>query len=741
MVAQLLALLGAPACACDGFGRITASNPSFEQLAGPAANREFQALFVPGEAAQTTAHLRRAFEKRHSWNSWVAGGAAVAIQSNPLPQEAGPGALFVFTRLPDAPRQGEPVLLEQRAIFDYAPVGIAFVQLGVIKGVNPRMAEMFRYRQEDLPGMEAVKVFISSGQLESFLDEAFAVLRTGGLFEKAEFPFVRGDGTHFWGRVRASAVDPANRAAGTIWMIEDVTEARQTLIEVQAIMNNASLSIVFTRNRTIVRYNRGFADMFGYPNNEAVGMPVRGMYGSDKVYDEIGAVALPMVASGKAFQQETEMVRRDGSRLWVQLIGYLVNPADPDLGMIWIIEDRSRHKRDEESLRNAVLENQAILDNAVLGIAVVEDGRTLRCNAKMEELFRYAPGTINGVTVRSLYPNDRSWMEARRQTARDFSAGRVHMAEYELVRTDGSTFWARLSGRLFDVNEQQGRSVWLVDDVTARREAAEAVARARDELEVRVQERTAELAGANALLQAEIVERRQAEARVHHMAYHDTLTGLPNRALLSDRLERAMLAAQRSERKLAVMFIDLDRFKNINDSLGHQVGDLLLLQVAGRLQETIRNADIAARLGGDEFVVVATLDTEDNASCIAQNLLRKLTPVYEVGGREVYVGASIGISVYPDDGTTPETLLKNADIAMYNAKKPGVEFCFYSTQMNQKLQERTKLEFELWMALEREEFFLEYQPIVDARTGRIAAVEALVRWMSPELGRVMPDAF
>ncbi|QXE89360.1 putative bifunctional diguanylate cyclase/phosphodiesterase [Geomonas subterranea] len=247
--------------------------------------------------------------------------------------------------------------------------------------------------------------------------------------------------------------------------------------------------------------------------------------------------------------------------------------------------------------------------------------------------------------------------------------------------------------------------------------------------------------GMVATLLEDVTEKKRSAEQLEHLAYYDSLTGLLNRRMLLDRMEHTIGIAQREGLKMATLFFDLNGFKPINDTMGHEAGDQILIEVGQRLKSSVRKKDTLARLGGDEFVVVATLDTEDNASCIAQNLLRKLSPVYEVGGREVYVGASIGISVYPDDGTTPETLLKNADIAMYNAKKPGVEFCFYSTQMNQKLQERTRLEFELWMALEREEFFLEYQPIMDARTGRIAAVEALVRWMSPEKGRVMPDSF
>jgi len=200
-------------------------------------------------------------------------------------------------------------------------------------------------------------------------------------------------------------------------------------------------------------------------------------------------------------------------------------------GATIVFNDISDVRRDQRALHNALLENQAILDSAVLGISVVEEGRNLHCNTKMEELFGYPPGGMNNLSVQAFYADKDAWQAARAETMRDFTAGRINVSEYELVRRDGTVFWARLSGRPFDLAHPRGRSVWLVDDITARREAAEAVSRARDELEVRVLERTAELAGANALLQGEIAERRQAEARVHHMAYHDSLTGLPNRAL------------------------------------------------------------------------------------------------------------------------------------------------------------------------------------------------------------------
>ncbi|MGO4469519.1 putative bifunctional diguanylate cyclase/phosphodiesterase, partial [Pseudoduganella sp. RAF53_2] len=302
---------------------------------------------------------------------------------------------------------------------------------------------------------------------------------------------------------------------------------------------------------------------------------------------------------------------------------------------------------------------------------------------------------------------------------------------------------ARLSGRPFDPRQPKGRSVWMVDDVTARREAADAVRRARDELEVRVLERTAELAGANTQLQAEIVERRQAEARVHHMAYHDSLTGLPNRALLADRLDRAMLAAQRSERGLAVMFIDLDRFKTINDSLGHMTGDQLLKEVANRLCGAVRASDTVARLGGDEFVVLLPgIRNADESSHVAQKIIDSLAAPFPLEGRMLHISPSIGICMYPDDGEDVATLMRNADAAMYHAKASGRNNYQYFTQtMNLAAAQHFEMESSLRSALALGQFELHYQPIMDIATRRLATLEVLLRWRRPASGLVMPDQF
>jgi diguanylate cyclase (GGDEF)-like protein/PAS domain S-box-containing protein len=746
-----LQLIGAPACACDDAGIIIAVNAEMAALIGAACDgRALPDFLAAASIAPAAALLRQAVTAAQRWDAvLVAGGEEIAVQlrAKPLPTDAGgPGCTIIFTDIRRFERQQAELrqaLLEQKAILDNASVGILFSKGGLMMSCNPRFAEMFGYTQQEMTGRLALEVFPSPELYRSFGAEAGPLLGNGLPFERSEYQFRRRDGALFWCRVRAKAVDTERSEEGTIWILEDVTEARERMVEVQAIMTNASVSILFTKNRLITRYNRGFADMFGYDGDEGLGLPGRALYPSDAVYAQVGAAAFPLLSIGKPFQTEVDMARKDGSVMWSQLIGYVVNPDDPAAGTIWIIEDRTEQKRAEESLRNTLLENQAILDSAVLGISVTQKGLNLRCNRKMEELFGYGPGEMDGLPVQALYPDTASWDQARSETSRDFHAGRVSMSEYQLVRKDGSRFWARLSGRPFDLSRQTGRSVWLVDDVTARREAAETVRRARDELEVRVLERTAELAGANALLQAEIVERRQAEARVHHMAYHDSLTGLPNRALLSDRLDRAMLAAQRSERKLAVMFIDLDRFKTINDSLGHLTGDHLLKEVASRLCRAVRASDTVARLGGDEFVVlVPGIRSAEECTQVAEKMIDALATPFPFEGRMLHITPSIGICMYPDDGADVETLMRHADAAMYHAKASGRNnYQFFTQRMNQAAAQHFELESSLRGALAKEEFELFYQPIIDIGTRRMHTMEVLLRWRRPHHGLVLPDHF
>jgi diguanylate cyclase (GGDEF)-like protein/PAS domain S-box-containing protein len=758
-----LHLIGAPACAFDADGIILAANPELIALLGmdeasaacelvgaalvtlfstPADHAEMLRQIAPRIAAGQSYSIEQQLRRCDGVPLWcrLYGRRIASVDG------ARAATIWIVDDRSDQKLAAEAtrqVLLEQRAILDNASVGILFTRHGVMMSCNPRMADMFGYTRDEMTGRAALEVFPSPEAYRQFGAEAGPLLGNGLPFEKSEFQFLRRDGSLFWCRVRAQAVDTEGREEGTIWILEDVTATRQTLIEVQAIMTNASISILFTKNRLITRYNRGFADMFGYVGDEGLGLPGRALYPSDEVYAAVSAAAFPLLSVGRPFHTEVELARKDGTRMWSQLIAYVVNPEDPSQGTIWIIEERTVQKQAEASLRNALLENQAILDSAVLGIAVVEDGINLRCNAQMANLFGYRIEEIEGLSVQALYPDKASWERARKGTSRDFHEGRVSMSEHQLARKDGSLFWARLSGRPFELERKTGRSVWLVDDVTQRREAAEEVRQARDELELRVAERTAELAGANALLQAEIVERRQVEARVHHMAYHDSLTGLPNRALLTDRLERAILAAGRSARKLAVMFIDLDRFKTINDSLGHLTGDHLLKEVARRMSGAVRASDTVARLGGDEFVVLLPgIRASAECTLVAEKIIDALAMPFPFEGRMLHISPSIGICIHPDDGADVETLMRHADAAMYHAKASGRNnYQFFTERMNQSATQHFELESLLRGALARDEFELFYQPIIEIGTRRVHSMEVLLRWRHPVRGLVLPDHF
>jgi diguanylate cyclase (GGDEF)-like protein/PAS domain S-box-containing protein len=241
----------------------------------------------------------------------------------------------------------------------------------------------------------------------------------------------------------------------------------------------------------------------------------------------------------------------------------------------------------------------------------------------------------------------------------------------------------------------------------------------------------------------DITEQKKVEDQIRHMAHHDALTELPNRVLLHDRIGQAIAQARRNSRVAALLVIDLDRFKNINDSLGHQVGDGLLRTVAERLVACVRGADTVARMGGDEFVVVLTdLKRAEDAGPIAQKILGALPRPVDIEGHELRVTTSIGICAYPHDGEDVETLVRNADAAMYHAKQTGRNnFQFFTRQMNIAANQRLLLERDLRLALEREEFTLYYQPQLDLKTGGIVGFEALIRWPHPQRGMIAPADF
>ncbi len=276
--------------------------------------------------------------------------------------------------------------------------------------------------------------------------------------------------------------------------------------------------------------------------------------------------------------------------------------------------------------------------------------------------------------------------------------------------------------------------------VAARENALRA---AHDELESRVAERTHELNEANAQLLREVEERRRAEERLHHQAQYDSLTGLPNRVLALDRLSQAMLAAHRGDTHVVLIFLDLDDFKKVNDTLGHPVGDALLVQAARRLRQAVRAEDTVARLGGDEFLVIlGGLESPEDAEAIADKIVRAFAPSFDIGESELVVTPSMGLAVYPEDGDDPSMLLRNADLAMYDAKEAGRNtYRYFNQQVHDSSVRRLAIERQLRNAVARDEFRLVYQPLVATASQQVIGAEALLRWLSPDDGLLTPEHF
>jgi diguanylate cyclase (GGDEF)-like protein/PAS domain S-box-containing protein len=309
-----------------------------------------------------------------------------------------------------------------------------------------------------------------------------------------------------------------------------------------------------------------------------------------------------------------------------------------------------------------------------------------------------------------VHPDDRPAVEAAVRGA--LETGRPYALDHRIVRPDGMVRVIHESAEvLFDEQGRAARMIGTVQDVTAWREAEQAL--------------------------------RDKDAHLEHIAYHDVLTGLPNRSLLLDRLRHAMSRADRSQCRVALLFIDLDRFKTINDSLGHAVGDAVLQAAAGRLRALVRDEDTLARLGGDEFVVLLEHVRESqDAAIVAEKIIAALEDVLHVGDYPLHISASVGISVYPEDGGDAEALLKHADAAMYKSKERGRNtFHFYEQGITERAMRRLQLEARLRCVFEANALSLHYQPLVGMDTGRICGAEALLRWNDPQAGSIPPDHF
>jgi diguanylate cyclase (GGDEF)-like protein/PAS domain S-box-containing protein len=374
---------------------------------------------------------------------------------------------------------------------------------------------------------------------------------------------------------------------------------------------------------------------------------------------------------------------------------------------ISINQDITERKRAEAALREAEEKYRSIFEDAVVGIFQgTPDGRLLNVNRAFATIHGYeSPEELLAAVSGKGDPLFSRPAQVKEWTRLLEEHGVVRGCEIEVLCKDGSHKWVVVNIRA--VRNADGQVVFhdgTIEDIT---------------------------------------ERKLAQQQVNYLAYYDALTGLPNRMLLHDRLNNALAAAVRRGTSAALLFLDLDRFKIINDSLGHSFGDLLLQQVANRLKSEIRQNDTVARVGGDEFLIVlASVESVAEVEAIAVRIVNSVTGEFIIQGRSLSVTCSLGISMFPTHGKDGETLIKNADAAMYSAKEQGCNtHCFFTDAMNTLVTERLTLENSLRLSIERNELFLVYQPQVNIASGRVTGLEALVRWQHPEWGLVMPDRF
>ncbi len=520
-------------------------------------------------------------------------------------------------------------------------------------------------------------------------------------------------------------------------------ELSQPLRELDIILANAGVGIVFIKQRVVVRCNQRYAEIYGFASPEAaVGASSMALYESLAAYKELGARAYPVLAAGQTYRVEQLARKLNGELFWTHLSGRLINPADPDEGSIWIVDDIHEHKLTEAALRDLTVEQQLILDHAMVGIVFLRDRRVTRCNHAFESLFGYTPGELDGSSSRQWYLTDEDWQAAGALCYEPLSQGRAFQGEMLLRRKDGSPMMCEVSAKAIDASDLARGSIWITQDISARKQAEAALHEAKAQLEALVEQRTEQLRATVAALELKVAEQRTAEAHIERLALFDSLTGLPNRHLLQDRSSQALDSARRNDESLAVLFLDLDHFKNVNDSLGHRAGDQLLIEFSRRLRSALREQDTVARTGGDEFVIVLPQTDVGGAAHLAAKLMNVLAAPFALEAQELIVTPSIGIALFPGDGDDFDSLCKSADTAMYRAKRDGRHaYRFFTSEMQAQSARALLVENALRRALERQQLCLHYQPQIELSSGAVIGAEALLRWRHPELGAVSPAEF
>ena len=502
---------------------------------------------------------------------------------------------------------------------------------------------------------------------------------------------------------------------GAYLIYEDVSDqisaAKRLQLQATALEAVANAIVITDQKGTILWTNPAFGDLTGYTSEEARGRNPR-LLRSGKQSKEYYANLWQTISAGKVWHGELTNRRKDGSFYTEE---QTITPVCSDGGdithFVAVKQDITERRRAAQELRDREDRLRLILESTAEAIYGIDlEGLCTFCNPACLRLLGYQRSDeLLGKNMHDLIHHSRSnGTRLPAEECRIFRAYKTgqgtHVDDEVLWKAEGTSFPAEY----WSYPQRKGEDV--VGAVVAF---------------------------------IDITERKAAEEQIRSLAYYDALTGLPNRILLQDRLAQALARASRHQDKVALLFLDLDRFKVINDSLGHSIGDLLLKEVAERLKRQTREQDTVSRLGGDEFVVVLSGEKQiADPAVTAERIRNAMTSEFLIQGHSLNVSCSLGISIFPDDGRDGEILIKHADAAMYCAKENGRNnFQFFTQNMNANIVQRLTLENSMRLALQRKEFFLMYQPQLDITTGEISGVEALIRWQHPKLGLVAPNEF
>lgn len=486
---------------------------------------------------------------------------------------------------------------------------------------------------------------------------------------------------------------------------EKLKRALRELADVRHALDQSTIVAITDHRGQILIANDQFCRISKYERKELIGQDHR-LLNSGTHTASFFKQMWATIGSGKIWRGEVRNRAKDGSFYWVDTT---IVPFKNQQGKIYqyvsIRSDITDRKQMEEEVRKSEEQYRIIAENTSDIISMIDkSGKCLYLSPSHRNILdHHVPDEqiINLLDV--VVEEDREIMAyAILYTS---STRKEYMAECRLKTNRNTTVWTET--KLNPVLDEHGDVKRLL------------------------------------LVTRDITERKLSEETIHHLAYHDALTDLPNRRMFIQHLNREIISAKRFQSNLAVLFLDMDRFKDVNDSFGHDVGDLLLVEAAKRLQKCVRTGDMVGRLGGDEFTILLTQITgRQEAADIAGHIMQELQKPFAFNGNEFNISCSIGIALYPDDGDQAEDLLKRADTALYTVKSRGRNgFDFFDPTMEAKSLERILLENELRKAIEQKHFQIYYQPKMDISTGKLTGMEALVRWMHPELGVIPPNRF